>query len=199
MAQQTFRARQKERKRQEQQEFEKQKKELEEQKQEKERLAYQLQMVKAENVQLMRRAEVAEECSALLQESVKTFQRSLDMLCAGISSPRLESNSSSASALISSPTSQFGQGNHLRARSFPLVAPPPHIFKYTGNASLDTTAFLRQSDGIRETPRWARDVANLTSASGNARFMFAARLCARPFQFPTSPNGENPGKSRVNT
>jgi hypothetical protein len=200
VAQQNFRARQKEKRRREQQTFETQRKELEEEKQAKERLTFQLQVLKAENVQLKRRAEVAEECSTFLQESVKTFQRSLDILCAGISSPRLDSSSSSANSLISGSTSpQFGHGNHLRARSFPLVAPPPHIFRYFGNALLSIMTSLRKSDSIRETPTWASDVPNLTGASTNARFIIAARRSVRPFQFLTTPDGENPGESRMNT
>jgi hypothetical protein len=169
-AQLRFREKQKARRQQDQQTLETQERQLEEERKTNERLTFELEVVKAENAQLERRAKAAEECSTLLQELVKTFQ---DRLCAGVGNPGMKSGSRSATAPISGPISpQFIHGNHLRARSFPPLVPPPRMFKSFGNALITITTSLKKSNGIRKTPFWAGNVPNLTDASADARLDF---------------------------
>ncbi|KAJ5875020.1 uncharacterized protein N7473_011203 [Penicillium subrubescens] len=179
-AQQRFRDKQKARREEDQRILETQGRQLEEERKTNERLNVELEVLKAENVQLERRAKAAEQCSTLLQDLVKAFQ---DRLCAGVGNPSMKSGSLSATALISGPISpQFSHGNHLRARSFPPLVPPPRTFRSFGNALITILTSSKKSNGIRETSFWASNVPNLTDASADARSNFVTGYSFRLFK-----------------
>lgn len=179
-AQQRFRDNQKARRQEDQRVIEAQGRHLEEERKTNERLTVELEVLKAENVQLERRAKAAEQFSTLLQDLFKAFQ---DRLCTGVGNPGMKSGSLSATAPITGPISpQFSHGNHLRARSFPPLVPPPRTFRSFGNALITILTSSKKSNGIREISFWASNVPSFTDAGADARFDFVTGYSFRLFK-----------------
>jgi hypothetical protein len=128
-AQQKFRNRQKEKKRLQKDQIEAQNRELKKEQERRTSLEQQLQQMKAENAQLKLRLDRSEEYCTVLQGSVETLRKSLDLLCGDTNGSQQGSNRPSTGHMTLSPsTSQFGHKNQISPR--PLSQLPNYLSKH---------------------------------------------------------------------
>ena len=129
LAQKKFRDRQKQIREEQKDKIEKQSRELKREIEKRMILEQQLQQMKAENTQLRFRVDRSEEYSTVLQSSVKTLQRSLDLLCGDTNDSRHGSNRPKIGPTTISPaTSQSGHESQIPSQ--PLSQLPHHLSKH---------------------------------------------------------------------
>lgn len=128
-AQQKFRNRRKEKWRLQGDQIEAQNRELKKEQERRTSLEQQLQQIKAENAQLNLRLNRSEEYCTVLQGSMETLRKSLDLLGGDTNNSHQGSNRPSTGHMTLSPsTSQSGLRNQIAPR--PLSQLPNYLSKY---------------------------------------------------------------------